>query len=123
MKKSKFSKTEFRAITKAVQNKIDQKECELQIIADKARSKVDKNDPDYYGKLTSLMNEYTGPLNLYYTTQILKIIREHVDIDDFLEYVFEFIETNNSVDNVWNIFFEDLVYMGLFDPFEKQNLN
>ncbi len=118
-----MNKRKFRSIAKAVQNKIDQKECELQIIADKARSKVDKNDPDYLGKLVSLMNEYTGPLNLYYTTQILKIIREHGDLNDFLEYVFEFIETNNSVDNVWNIFFEDLVDLGFFDSFETQNLN
>lgn len=123
MLKRTMNKRKFRSIAKAVQNKIDQKECELQIIADKARSKVDKNDPDYFGKLISLMNEYTGPLNLYYTTQILKIIREHGDLDDFLEYVFEFIETNNSVDNVWNIFFENLVDLGFFELSEKQNLN
>jgi len=123
MEQITMKKSEFRTIAKAVQNKLDQRDSELQAIADKMRSKVDENDPDYFGKLTSLMNEDTGLINQHHKTQILKLIQERGNLNDFLDYVCEFIDANNSADNSsWNFFFEDLLELGLFEPFIKQRL-
>lgn len=121
MKQTKMSKREFLRIASEVQEILDERDIEVQKIANIVKSKIDEQDTDYLQVANALMKEFTKPLNDYYGRIVLKIISYHGDLNDFFEYVFEF--SNNSKDNYWNCFFENLEILGLMKPFEIQNMN